>query len=469
MIIQTIRDGRIVSVDTRTDPMFGGTNSALAAAIAETEEILDPQSDPTMNWFALPGAYTNDPGADDGALINNLFQHGAVVSLLPLTYTVRSTVTAHEGMYVRGAGRQRTFVSQSGFSGPAFQWTPANSSSYSQFGTGGITGVSIVGQSPVPTDGSIGVQMGDIVQLETDVYVTNLQYGLLLNNQFFQAEQGSHRVMSHGCTNPVVLQCAATGGASRNGSFDRTELTVYTDDTMSGAFGNGVVQLLAGAQILEGNVTIYGNLSGTGQAGVYALYVSGAAPAGPTGFSSMRGGKLTMGVEYDGTGTAPGGVLVAASSFVDGPTTGIIRFDSFGSSSITGTWSFSGPITGDAVLVRAAGGYSSFAPTLSGLTGSFFVAQNGNLGQAYIEGSVSVPASTSIPHNTVISSGVPAAFAPSSGSRWVDLILQDGGGGASAIAFPCQISSAGNLTYFGVSYTTTGASSIFGSAVYRVG
>lgn len=400
-------------------------------------------------------------GVKDPAAVQAVLNLGAVVCYLVggAQYYGKTTVTLTEGQYVRGAGLQSAIWTLTATGVFAFTEQMANPASYSVLGRGGVQGVTIVGVSASknPSDGSGGVQFGDIVSLENDVEVTNCQWGLFGSNQNFFAEQGVHQVRSNGCKNPVVLQCAASGGASRTGSFDRSQFTVYHNDTLDGNFGLGGVQLLAGAQLEGGSIVQYGNFGGTGQASVYTLYVSGAAPAGPTGHSSALGVQLVHAVEYNGSGTAPGTILIAANSFIN-PAIGTLRYTAMGSSSISaGTFVFAGPISGDSTLQGSSGRWNFVAPSASGVTGNVYWKVEEGLDEITVDAELTIAASTTISAGETLAT-LPAAATPAQSKAFVGVYEPFGSTNVTAVF---SMTSGSILEWFGAGITTPSGGSSF--------
>ena len=414
--------------------------------------------------IVLPSGVTS--GTADPANVQAALATGGAVLLMPGDYYGNVTVTGHEAQFVRGFGRLVTRWHLTATGIPAFQWTPAVSTAYSQTGTGGITGVGIFGvaTSAAPADGSIALQMGDIDQLECDIYAHDCQYGLLLSNQYFWTEQGRFRLVSNGNAAPLVMQCAPSGAATRTGSFDRSRTTVYHNDWMSANFQHGA-QLLAGAQIEGGSLRQYGNLSGPGRSGAYALYVSGSTPAGlsPATNSSIVGPELTHSLECDSVTTAPGTIFVDTGCYVD-PAAGSLRYDNFAPGLVNGRFNFYGPISGDNYLIQNGVGLTAIAPTLAGATGFFYFKQLPGPNMVYTEAGVNIPSGTVISNGAVLVSGLTAPWVPPSGNRIVNFQLYNG---SYVMDFPCSINSTGTLTYSGQSYTTPAASGLQGSSVYR--
>lgn len=143
---------------------------------------------------------------------------------------------------------------------------------------------------------------------------------------------------------------------------------------------------------------------------------------------------------------------------------GSLWFWDFAAGSINGTWEFDGPVEGDTVLKRA-GTFSSYAPTLSGATGAVYIAPTGARGLAYLESEVSIPAGAKLAPFTKIASGIGAQYTPS-GPRNFMLVLWNG---SDLIPAPCGVNSSGDLEWIGAQYTTPAASALQGSAVYRTG
>src|SRR5215469_8627635 len=253
-------------------PGNAGLTTDLDTTYGLLQNILGP--------VVLPSGDTT--GATDAVNVQNAittYGYATIVAGLG-PYYGKTTVIGNEGTFLNCVGIPTWNLQATSIA--AFQWKQANAATYSTTGTGGIRGRLIIngpGGANNPSDGSIGVQMGDVVQLECDVAVFQCQWGLLLSNQNFFTEQGTFRVFSQSNKNPVVLQCAASGPATRSGSFERSRITVYHNETVSGSFGTAGVQILAGAQV-SGTLRQYGNFNGTGQASVFALSVTGTAPAG---------------------------------------------------------------------------------------------------------------------------------------------------------------------------------------------
>ena len=415
-------------------------------------------------WLVRPSG--DATGATDPVNVHAILSAYGVAELAPGTFYGNATVIGHEGQYVRGARRQVTFWNLTTTGIPAFQWTPANSSVFSTHGTGGVTGVTITGQSGTvnPADGSIGAQMDSIYLLESDIEVINCQYGLLQSNQYFWSEGGRHFLVANGCTNPVVWQCAATGGASRTGSFDRSELTVVHVDTLNGSYGNGGVQLLAGAQILGGKIKQIGNYGGTGQA-ADALAVTGSLPISPFNASSIGPGTtIEHALEYDGTGTQPGTVLVGGGSFIQAG--GTLDYVNFGVSSLTGSspWQFSGPVAGDNTLIsKQWQSITSGFP--AGWSGS--VIFRNNLSDA---GEVMLQVILSVTNGTVITFGetictLPAAFTPGNFKSFACNFYN----GAAVTLDPFQLASGtGALQYVGAGFTAGATAQFSGQFTYTL-
>jgi hypothetical protein len=422
-------------------------------------------------WLVQPSGVQD---GTDATNVQSVLATYGVAWLGPGIYYANSTVTCHEGQYVCGAGRNRTFWNLTTSNTAAFVWSPQAASSYSVHGGGGITGVTITGPSAsvCPSDESIGVQMGDIVQLRCDVEVINCQYGLLLSNQYFWTEQGAFTTFTHGCTNPVVLQCAPSGGASRTGSFDRCDITVYHDDTISGSFGPGGVQVVAGAQLLGGALRQYGNFKGSGQSSVYALYVSGSLPAGASGSGSsyIDSVELVHVMEWDGSGIAPGTIGIGAGCKIIGAF-GALRYSisiPFGSSSVSADkWSFSGSIIGDTTLQSSLwGSITSGLP--AGWKGAFKYAITSHAsGMATLAVEITLAASTSITQGETLCQLPPGFSYPKDMKRV--LISYQAYGGTYSTAF-LEINSSGVVTWTGppVKTPSGGNSYLYGQADYPV-
>jgi hypothetical protein len=418
-------------------------------------------------WLVEPSA--DQTGVQDVQNVQGALTSYGVAWLAPGTYYSASSVKGHEGQYVHGTGQQDVFWQMTGGNFPAFEWTPANSSSYSILGKGGLTGITILGPSTTrnPTDGSIGVQMGDIVHLECDVFIRNCQYGLLLSNQYYWTERGNFRVTSQYCTNPVVLQCAQTGGSQRTGSFERCDILVYHNETLPG-FGNGGVQLLAGAFITGGSIRQSGNWGGSGQSGVYALYVSGEAPAGAgqINYSNVVAAELAHALEYNGTGTPPSSIYIGTNSYAL-DNRGVLNYPyGWGTApSVNGPWSYWGPITNDYVLLQKLWGYigSGFP---SGWTGHIRYRPAGNGDQAAIDWAFAIAS------GTVINTGETIATMPSGYYYPSDAKILSGslnGGGLAGYQFaPLRLNGSGSVVYGGPSFTASGSAWWYGDATYPV-
>lgn len=445
--------------------------------ISHHNEITSAITPSSMQGFVAPSGDTT--GATDPLTVQTAINTYGVAILAPGSWYGNTTVIGHEAQWVSCQPGVTWKLKSAGI--PAFQWTPANSSSYSQTGTGGIIGRPlIIGPSDTtnPSDGSIAVQMGDIVQLVSDFRHQNCQYGLLLSNQYFWSEQGDHRVISSnggGTKNPVVTQVAASGGAARTGSFDRTRITVYHDEWLDGTFGLGGVQLLAGAQFDGGSIRQFGNFSGTGQSGVYAMYVSGAAPAGSASAgtpSSLVGvDELVAAVEYDGTGTLPGTIMLDTNTYIE-RCSGNLRYINFGSASISGSsdFDFTGPISGDTSLQAVnADAIISVSASPSGWSGSLFVWCGYRANLQFVQVLASIPASASVTNGMTLFSGIPVPFKPLA-NKLISFFVYDNATGAATL-LPCLVTTTGTIVALNGTTINIGASggSLMGGQNYSSG
>jgi len=274
--------------------------------------------------------------------------------------------------------------------------------------------------------------------------------------------------VSQGCTNPVVLQCAPSGAnATRTGSFDRINLTVYHNDTTSGAFGNGGVQILAGAVVGEGIIHQFGNFGGTGQAGVYALYVSGSTPAGvvQSSNSAIVGVDLQHGLEYDGTGTAPGTVFIGASNYIE-QAKGVLWYAGLGAGSISASaagWQFDGPIHGDNTILNALWGAIS-AGFPAGMSGTVRYSPSGHLtgftqgDMADIDVACSINAATTINQNTTLFT-LPSGFYYPTDNKLGTLVYTAFGAGPVTIIV--SVGTTGHVALASATIVTPGGGTSF--------
>lgn len=424
-------------------------------------------------WVVFPSG--DSTGGTDPVHVQNAidgYNHATLVGGFG-SYYGTITVNCVENQFVECAGFPSWTIAGTGVT--AFNWTSASQNTYQVEGNGGIRGhLEIIGHSASanPADGTVAVEMGDIVQLESDILAVNCQYGLLLNNRAFWAEQGNHYVRSQGCTNPVVMQTASSGGTQRTGSFDRTRLTVYHNDFNYAGWGNGGVQMLAGAQMAGGSLRQYGNFSGTGSPGFYALYVNGTAPAGPTGVSSMIGCEIIHGLEWGGSGTAFISPMYIGTGCYVTQCSGNLWYYSFSASELLGDWSFDGPIYGDDTLITNQYGQITALPSRWG--GVISYRQTGNLTTAsveatgdlvYLDLALNVEASTSITANEVIAT-LPSGWSYPSDNKYITIWYFPYGENATAI--PININPAGSIVFNGVAGTSPsgGTSYLYGSGVY---
>jgi hypothetical protein len=413
-------------------------------------------------------------GATDVTNVQNALTTYGVAWLGPGTYYANATVTAHEGQYVEGVGIQAVQWNLVVSNIAAFLWTPAVSTSYSIHGRGGITGVTIInatssGSNGNPSDGSIGVQMGDIVHLKCDVYVRNCEYGLMLSNQYFWTERGDFTVQTDTCTNPVICECATSGGSNRSGSFDRTRLTWYSNETMgSGGLVNGV-QLLNGAQFVGGAIRIYGNVGGTGEAGVYALYLDGASN-GPiySSNSSIIGAELTMVIETSITSTPPGTIYLGSGCYIMA-CDGTISCNQFGNCTIVGsTFEYFGAIdgtvsSGTSIQQALWNTISSGFP--AGVTGIVHFKRIGQGDEVHLDVSLALAASTTLTQNQTLFT-LPSGFEYASDNKLISLVLNAYDGGLSATFH--YLHGSGQFTWGSPTLTTSskGISYVYGQATY---
>lgn len=415
-------------------------------------------------WIIKPSGDTS--GATDPVNVANAVTTYGFAQLAPGAYYANNTVTGHEGQYVRGPGKQAATWTLTATGKAAFNWTPATSTLYSKTGGGGVTGLTVVGVSATanPTDGSVGFQGGDIVNLEADIFAINCQYGVLLSNQFFWTEQAQIKLRSRNNTNPVVLQCAASGGTSRTGSFERTRIEVWHDESLgTPAFGNGGVQLLAGAFIDGGAVKQYGNWGGTGQSGAYALYVSGATPAGAASASNsgISGSELFHGLEYNGTGTKPSSIFIGSGCNIDAAGTLAYPFGWGTSPSISGAWAFAGPIRNDATLASKL--WSIVNPSLSGWTGNISYKINGQ-GDVIIDFALTIATTTVVADGQTIAT-LPAGFYYPTDNKTLNLNI-NGGGLTGNNDCAIQVRSGGTIVFEGTGFTASGSAFLYGQATY---
>lgn len=412
-------------------------------------------------------------GVTDSAAVQSTLSTYGTAILAPGVWYGNATITAHENQWVYCQPNVTWNMKTTNI--PAFLWTTANPAVYSFTGSGGLLGRPlIVGPSggTNPSDGSIAVKMGDIAYLVSDFRHQTCQYGLLLENQHFWTEDGDHRVQTYGgaTTNPVVLRCATVGSATRTGSFDRTRITVYHNEQIDGNFGQGGVQMLAGAILDGGSIRQYGNFSGTGKANVYSLYISGVTPADVTSvsYSSTAGCEHISALEYDGSGTLPGTVFIDTNCFIEAGS-GNLRYINFGPGSVT-SFDFDGPITGDTALQAQNDPYATVVSlTPVGWTGNLFFTSVYRANLMFVQAAINVPAAASIPQGTVLSTTVPVPFKPLS-NKSIILSLYDNTGGAVTM-LPCILQNTGHLVTVNGTTITTGATGGFlsGNQVYSSG
>ncbi len=450
---------RAVLAKAATGLAIGGGALAVVTAAGEQPALAATTDIP---WLVQPSGDTT--GAQDVTNVQSAVSTYGVAWLGPGTYYAASTITCNEGQYVCGPGREAATWNLVTTGIPAFQWTPAYPSSYSVDGMGGITGLTIantVNPGGNPSDGSIGLQMGDIVSLECDVYIKSCEYGLLLENQYFWTERGDFSLSTYYCTNPVTFQVAASGGAGRTGSFDRTCLRWFANDNL--VSGKNGISLLAGAQIVGGALEWSGNFGGS-NSNTYSLYINGTIPSGTSGgtSSSLTGTELICSPETV-SGSPMGTIYLGSDNYAEG-CFGSLWFWDFAAGSINGGWWFDGPVQGDAVLATA-GTFAGYGPSLSGATGAVYIGPIGAMGLAFLEAEVSIPSGTKLPPFTTIASGFAAQYTPA-GQRNFMLVLWNG---TELIPAPCGVTSSGDLQWIGAEYTTPAASALQGTAVYRTG
>jgi len=449
-------------------PGNAGLTTDLDTTYGLLQNILGP--------VVLPSGDTT--GATDAVNVQNAittYGYATIVAGLG-PYYGKTTVTGNEGQFLNCIGIPTWNMKATGIA--AFQWKQANAATYSTTGTGGIRGRLIIngpGGANNPSDGSIGVQMADIVQLECDVAVFQCQWGILMSNQNFFTEQAQIRLFSQGNTNPLVLQTAASGGASRTGSFDRGEFTVYHNDVTNASAGLGGVQLLAGALVEGGWIKQYGNFNGTGSAGKYALYVSGTAPVG--GFhSAIVGAQIIHAVEYDGTGTAIGTVFLDTGCYII-HCEGTLDYVGMGAPSISATnagFTFHGPIAGNTALLNAlnltvtTGFPAGVTGTVTFIPVGVGYGTSGGVSAWLMNFNLTVAATTTITSGSTFFT-LPALAVPTSGT-YVGGIVYNALGSPSTDPIVLTVNSGGGAVCGFVSATITtpggGNSFIRGTAVY---
>jgi hypothetical protein len=445
----------------------GGGQQALAAT-----------TDPDLPWLVGPN---NDPtGEADPKSVQNAINSYGVAVLAPGAYYGNATVSCNENQWVHCLPGVTWNLTATGIA--AFSWTNANAADYVPTANGGITGrPRIVGPSGAagvnPADGSIALQMGDIPQLVSDIHAIDCEYGLLLNNQNWWSEQGEHRIVSQSNTNPVVLQCAASGGSNRTGSFDRTRLTVYHNediDTAANAFGKAGIQLLAGASLAGGGIRQYGNfntVAGTAQTGpIYALYVAGKTPAGASdpNASYMFGAEYYQDIESSATTNVPQVMYIGSGNYLDW-VSGNINYYQFKGCTIDGSLIFFGPIFGytsgsgiDYSLLEAL--WTVISPSAPGWSGGVKVRYGKNGDTAMLSWSLVIEASTVTDQNAVIASLPSGYYYPSDNKEVVSSIDAYG---STASLIPLTVNSNG-LVWAGANYTSPsgGNTYIYGQVEY---
>jgi hypothetical protein len=430
-------------------------------------------------WLVEPSGDTT--GAQDVNNVLSALSAYDVAVLGPGQYYGASPVVCHEGQYVccvPGVTWQLTATKI-----PAFQWTPANPASYSIVGTGGIIGEPIiVGPTGAnPSDGSIGVQMGDIVHLESDVFVQNCQYGLLLSNEHFWSERGNHRVKTQYCTNPVIAQCAPASDpnatSTRSGSFDRTWITWYGNESIgTGGMVNGV-QLLNGAQFAGGGIRIYGNIGlGTGTVPqVYALYLDGEVPAGLSysSYSSILDAEITLEIEAGNSiSPDPGTIYLGPDCYILA-CGGQIGCNNFAGPSIdpTATFEYFGAIDGtlsSGPPLQAALWRQPAGTLTKGWIGSVWYKHTGSGDTVAVDFSLGIEAGTVVTNGESLGLTMPGGYYYASDNKLIAASLN--GGGVTGYQFVVlRVSDTGGLYYQGPSFTASSSTAYFyGSGIFPI-
>lgn len=416
----TITAASIDAVPTSDLPIAiasGGTGQTTAP---EAMSALAP-------WVVFPSGDTT--GATDPTKVQEALSAYNYAELVAGTYYANTQVTAHEAQFVRGPGIGAVNWNMVTAGITAFQWTPADSSNYNGSGTGGITGVTITNSTASagnPTDGSVGLQMADIVHLECDVLINDCEYGFLASNQYYWTERANFTVRTYNCTNPVTFECATSGGDNRTGSFDRTWITWYANENMaySGSTNTGLVnglQVINGAQFEGGGIRIYGNIGGEGTTdfSVYALYVNGAAnSSAATNYASIIASEVTLVIETAVTGTIPGTIYVGADCYIAAPT-GQFYCYNFGAPVFVGTCQYFGSIyTGGGNTTNPYAAGTAFEAALwnviappSGWGGAVRWKYL-NAGTVIIDLAISIPASTTVSVGETIATLPGGAYYP---------------------------------------------------------
>jgi hypothetical protein len=432
--------------------VFGVTTPASAGTASST--YLTPTGDTT--------------GAQDLAAITAAFASSAAVTLGPGAFYINGAIDLGLNSWLAGSGMSATVINcvtagQTGIS------ITNSTGTYTAHQFAGVRDLSLAGPGGGnPTDGSIGLQAGDIVQMQfLNLACYNFNYGVSFINQYFWAEQMLGRLFLDGCTNSVTFRVASSGASTRTGSFDRAHLDIFISATQT--TGTAGVTLESGAQIEGGHLGIFGNFGGSSAAtGGSVLSVTGTAPTGPTGSSSLVNVDLEIDVEVDGSGgTTPTTVDFGSGNYVIA--SGYMRFDGFSPSNNDASLTFDGQIIGDPTLLAKVSpvGYVIFDAAPSGWTGNLSCVPlyDGNL--VYLQGNLNLPSGAKLSSGTSLAT-IAAPFVPAV-NKIVNLDLYQASSGTTTV-IPCVITPAGNVYYNGsTAYTLTSTGSIQGSAVYSNG
>ena len=203
--------------------------------------------------------------------------------------------------------------------------------------------------------------------------------GVHFDNAHYWTEQLYGRICARNCTAGVVFD--VTGAVTSTNSFARGDLQIYIDQQT--ASNNGVV-FQNGACLYDGALAIRGNFNGSGSALTSAvLTVTGTVPAGhPAAASSavIFANRLDIGVECGSGAHAPQTLKFGSGSNLIYGCYGVMDFQPAGTSAFAAATSpanvttFSGVITGDAVLVSSstaaftAASIPAFPTTITGVS-----------------------------------------------------------------------------------------------------
>ncbi len=431
---------RLIGTDTaNTTEAASGTTEAVTVAVL-LPGVVWPSGDPS--------------GVTDHSAVVAALSAVNSATLMPGVYYGNATVIIGLGQSVRGLGGKAATLWHNVGSTAAFKIE--NTGAYNGDTPAELTGLHIDGASA--SSGAMGLQFGDIMHIEIDVWISNFtsgNYGSHAINTTWWTEQAKVKLFVQNCDNGVKLDLSGSGTQS----YDRCELDIQFDQ---GANQNGlIIGGSPGAVLLGGVVRLHGNW------GVSSTAVTSSVISFLNQFGNILSTRIEIDLECDGTGThTPQTIVFYDSTTVISNCGGNIDFaggsHAFAASNNNGNFWFDGPVTGDSSLIQKIGpapwAYYANTGFPTGISGEIIFQLARGDGMVFAQFQLTVNSGTTLTNGETLYTGLPSwAYGPN--NRFI-LISVNG------VIQPFEITTSGTVTYNGPTQTLGSTVFPFGQQTY---